>query len=301
MKCENGPPNVRILMKGTDMTEDVVLRTPSLEVIDAELPEEEISFLDVTLHPKSLEQLNTIVEQGVRGRRKWIIAHHNLHSLYLFHKHPRLRQFYASAHWIPIDGMPLIALGRLYGFALKREQRVTYVDWIFPLSELAANRGWRIFYLGSPVGVAERGALELRRWYPNLNIEVSAGYFDDRPESDENEALIKRINRFHPDILMVGMGMPRQEFWIHQNFAKLKTHVVLASGGAIDYIAGAVPTPPRWAGRLGLEWAFRLVNEPRRLCVRYLIEPWYVFRLVLFDLIRKGGKLNANVSLNKNG
>jgi len=257
----------------------------------------EISFLGLTLNPMSSPELSAVVEQGVSERRKWIITNHNLHSVYLFHRKPRLREFYKNAHWTFIDGMPLIALGKLYGYALEREQRVTLADWMHPLMELAARKRWRVFNLGSPDGVAEKGAAALRRMYPGLQIEVSNGYFDARLGSSENEAVVQRINAYKPDLLMVGMGMPRQEFWTLENFARLDTHVILASNGAaIDYVAGAVPTPPRWAGRLGLEWAFRLVSEPRRLFGRYLIEPWYVVMLLAMDFVRKGGRLNARVS-----
>ena len=257
----------------------------------------EISFLGLTLNPMSSPELTAVVEQGVLESRKWIITNHNLHSVYLFHRQPRLREFYKNAHSIFIDGMPLIALGKLYGYALEREQRVTLADWMHPLMELAARKRWRVFNLGSPDGVAEKGAAALRRMYPGLQIEVSNGYFDARPGSSGNEEVVQRINAYKPDLLMVGMGMPRQEFWTLENYARLDAHVILASNGAaIDYVAGAVPTPPRWAGRLGLEWAFRLVSEPRRLFGRYLIEPWYILMLLAMDFVRRGGRLSARVS-----
>ena len=100
--------------------------------------------------------MNELVEQGIRERHKWIIANHNLHSVYLLHRHPKLREFYEHAHWTYVDGMPLVALGRLYGYPLQRDQRVTNVDWTGPLMELAASRGWRVFNLGSSRQVAER-------------------------------------------------------------------------------------------------------------------------------------------------
>jgi N-acetylglucosaminyldiphosphoundecaprenol N-acetyl-beta-D-mannosaminyltransferase len=256
---------------------------------------DEIHFLGLTIHPKSLSELNALVAQGIRERRKWIIANHNLHSVYLFHTRPRLREFYAQADYIHIDGMPLVALGRLYGYKLERTQRVTYADWTHPLIALAAAEGWRVFYLGSPKDVAEKGAEELRKLNPGLKIDARDGYFDERRGSLENEAIVDRINAYKPDLLMVGMGMPRQELWIHENFARLNVHVILPSGAAIDYIAGAVATPPRWMGRLGLEWAFRLVSEPGRLFSRYLIEPWYVLMLLAMDFIRKGGKLKTSI------
>jgi N-acetylglucosaminyldiphosphoundecaprenol N-acetyl-beta-D-mannosaminyltransferase len=246
-----------------------------------------VAFLGLTLTPRSQPEMNDLVEQGIREHQKWIIANHNLHSVYLFHKLAKMREFYSRAHWTYVDGMPLVALGRLYGYRMQRDQRVTNADWFPALMELAANRGWRVFHLGSPKHVADKGAAELRRLNPELQIEVQDGYFDASRGSAENEALLERINAYHPDLLVVGMGMPRQELWTQENFARLDAHVILSSNGAaLDYVAGAVPTPPRWSGRLGVEWLFRLVNEPRRLFSRYLIEPWYILLLLLLDYPR---------------
>ena len=253
-----------------------------------------ISFFGLTLHPKTMQELNELVEQGIIEKRKWIISNHNLHSVYLFHRWSKLREFYSGAHWTFIDGMPLIALGCLYGYPLERKHRVTLADWMHPLMELAASRAWRVFYLGSPKGVAEKGAGTLKRLYPSLQIEVNDGYFDARHDSAENEALLQRINAYRPDLLMVGMSMPRQEYWTHDNFARIEARVILSSNGAaMDYIAGIVKTPPRWAGRIGLEWASRLVNEPRRLFGRYFVEPWYILSLLIRDYLRSGGKLKV--------
>ncbi len=241
-----------------------------------------------------MNELNDLTERAITEQRKWIITNHNLHSVYLFLRSPKLRDFYAGAHWTFIDGMPLVVLGRLYGYPLKRNHRVTLADWTHPLMELAASKGWRVFYLGSPKGVAEKGAAVLRGQYPTLQIEVSDGYFDARQGSLENESLLQRINAYKPDILMVGMSMPRQEYWTHDNFARIEAHVILSSSGAaMDYVAGAVKTPPRWMGRVGLEWASRLVNEPRRLFGRYLVEPWYILALLIMDYLRGGGKLKV--------
>src|ERR1700751_577694 len=102
-----------------------------------------VAFLGLTLQPKSISEMNDLVDRGIRERQKWIIANHNLHSVFLFHRHAKLREFYSHVHWTYLDGMPLVALGRLYGYPLLRGQRVTNVDWTGPLMELAAERGWR--------------------------------------------------------------------------------------------------------------------------------------------------------------
>jgi N-acetylglucosaminyldiphosphoundecaprenol N-acetyl-beta-D-mannosaminyltransferase len=79
--------------------------------------------------------------------------------------------------------------------------------------------------------------------------------------------------------------MPRQEHWILDNLEQIQTNTILTSGACIDYVAGAVPTPPRWMGKLGLEWLYRLFSEPGRLWKRYLLEPWFVVRLLLQEIL----------------
>jgi N-acetylglucosaminyldiphosphoundecaprenol N-acetyl-beta-D-mannosaminyltransferase len=125
-----------------------VLSTRYENVIDT------VAFLGLTLQPLSMPEMNMLVEQGISEKRKWIIANHNLHSVYLFHRHAKLREFYSRVRWTHIDGMPLVALARLYGYRLQRRHRVTLVDWTYPLMELAARKGWRVFHLGSSKGSA---------------------------------------------------------------------------------------------------------------------------------------------------
>jgi N-acetylglucosaminyldiphosphoundecaprenol N-acetyl-beta-D-mannosaminyltransferase len=242
-----------------------------------------IDILGVTVHPLSISQLNRLICQAVEQKQKWIVAHQNLHGIYLFHRHLTMRAFYNKAKYTHIDGMSLVLLGRLLGFPLQKEQRVTYADWMDPLMAEAANRGWRIFYLGSKPGVAEKGAKILCRKFGNLQIATAHGYFDVSSNSQENQAVLEQIHRYQPHILMVGMSMPRQENWILDNLERISANVILPCGAAIDYVAGVVPTPPRWAGRSGLEWLFRLIAEPGRLWQRYLIEPWFLSKLLLWD------------------
>ncbi|WP_341531521.1 WecB/TagA/CpsF family glycosyltransferase (plasmid) [Nostoc sp. UHCC 0302] len=242
-----------------------------------------LQMLDVTIHPLSISQLNALITEAVRQKQKWIFAHQNLHSIYLYHRNPKMRAFYAKAEFTHIDGMSLVFLGKLLGFSLQRQQRVTYADWMAPLMAEAAYRGWRIFYLGSKPGVAEQGAKILREEFSGLRITTAHGYFDARHDNKENQAVLEQINQYQPHVLMVGMGMPRQENWILDNLEQISANVILPCGAAIDYVAGAIPTPPRWAGKTCLEWLFRLVAEPGRLWRRYLIEPWFLLKLFLLE------------------
>ncbi|MEM6754470.1 MAG: WecB/TagA/CpsF family glycosyltransferase, partial [Cyanobacteria bacterium P01_C01_bin.38] len=159
--------------------------------------------------------------------------------------------------------------------------------------------GWRIFYLGSKPGVAEKGADILRQKFPNLKIACAHGYIDASKDSQENIDTIAAINAFQPHILMVGMSMPRQEHWILDNLEQLQTNAILPSGACIDYVAGAVPTPPRWMGRMGLEWLYRLFSEPKRLWKRYLIQPWFVAKLLIQEYMGISNQAPSNLAIKK--
>jgi N-acetylglucosaminyldiphosphoundecaprenol N-acetyl-beta-D-mannosaminyltransferase len=242
-------------------------------------------LLGVRVHALSIDALTEAVAAGVRAGEPRIIANHNLHSIYLHQHDEKLRAFYRRAHLVHIDGMSIIVAGRLLGLPLRREHRVTYVDWIDPLLAAAAGQGWRVLFIGEEAEVARRGAAALRVRHPGLVFEALQGFFDPSTEGDENQAVLRRIREFEPHVLMVGMGMPRQEHWIHDNLPAFPPCVLLTAGAAVGYAAGSVPTPPRWAGALCLEWAFRLVAEPRRLWRRYLVEPWSVLALLGRELI----------------
>ncbi|MEH2307664.1 WecB/TagA/CpsF family glycosyltransferase [Nostoc sp.] len=251
-------------------------------------------FLGVKLDALSIPELNLLIEESIDKNEKWIIANHNLHSLYLFHNDPKMQAFYAKAEYIHIDGMPLLFIGKLLGFPMKREQRVTYADWVWPLMAEAASKDWRVFYLGSKPGVAEQGASILRKKFPGLQIACAHGYIDMDKDSEENLATLAAINAYKPHVLMVGMGMPRQEHWISENLEYIHANTILTSGACMDYVAGAVPTPPRWMGRVGLEWLYRLLSEPKRLWRRYLLEPWFVATLFLREIWRMPSQQKKN-------
>jgi N-acetylglucosaminyldiphosphoundecaprenol N-acetyl-beta-D-mannosaminyltransferase len=248
----------------------------SLPAIDESI--RTLNVLGCAVQAVSADRLTDLLEDAVNSGQPCIIANHNLHSLYLYQRDAKLRKMLSRARWTHVDGMGIVLLARLLGTPIERSMRVTYVDWFPLLLERAAKRDWRVFYLGSKPGVADKGLSILRKTYPGLTMQVAHGYFD--PMGRENDDLLETIRRFEPDVVMVGMGMPRQEHWIVDNFELLGPVVVLPCGAAIDYVAGEIPTPPRWAGRCGLEWLYRLAAEPGRLWKRYLIEPWFVLLLM---------------------
>lgn len=222
------------------------------------------------------------IAQGVTATAPTVIANHNAHSLFLLPRTPGLAEFFAGADLVQIDSVPLIPWGRLLGLPLSRRMRSTYLDWRDDFWRLADQRRWRVFYLGGAPGVADTAVGRLAARYPNAVIGCHHGYVD--PASGAHRQVLARIADFDPDVLMVGMGMPLQEAWVLRNRAALKRGVVLTVGAAFDYEAGVQQAPPRWTGRLGVEWLARLIGQPRRLARRYLVEPWSLIGPALQDI-----------------
>jgi N-acetylglucosaminyldiphosphoundecaprenol N-acetyl-beta-D-mannosaminyltransferase len=243
------------------------------------------SLLGLPVNALTKDDLVGLVAEAIGAEKSFVIGNHNLHSLYVARQAPRMRQFYARADFAHVDGMSLVLIGRLLGLPLTRRHRTGYMDLLPPLMRRAAESGWRVFYLGSKPGVAEKGARLLRAQYPGLQIAVHDGYFDASAASAQNREALAAIRAFTPHVLLVGMGMPRQEAWILENRPSLAANAIFPCGALIDYVAGEIPTPPRWIGQIGFEWLYRLLAEPRRLAHRYLIEPWSVLLMVLQELL----------------
>ena len=215
-----------------------------------------------------------------------VIANHNAHSLSLLRRNTELGAFFDDADLVQFDSAPLIAWARLLGLPVSGRHRSTYLDWREDFWPLANARGWKVFYLGGGPGVAERACAKLAKAWPRVAFGWRDGYFDTSANSPDNRHVVAEINAFEPDILFVGMGMPRQELWISQNRSELGGGVIFSVGAAFDYEAGVQTAAPRWLGPLGLEWLFRLANQPRRLGHRYLIEPWQLLGPAFADVRR---------------
>lgn len=229
------------------------------------------NILGVQVHPTTIEKLLEIISAIVKDNKKEIIGNHNLHSIYLLHSNPVMRNFYSQTFLNHIDGMPIIFWLRTLGKQISTQCRITYVDLIYPLMQVANENKWKIYYLGSKPGVAEKAAKILRKKYQDVEIKTHHGFF--KFNSEEGKKILKEINEFHPHLILVGMGMPRQERWILNNYEFIESNVFMNAGACFDYIAGEQKTPPRIMGKLGLEWLYRLVSEPKRLWKRYLYEP----------------------------
>lgn len=232
------------------------------------------------------EQILEIYGSVIPARQQCLTGFVNLHTVFCHENNVTVRQFFARADLVYIDGMPVVWWLKCLGTPAKACHRATLVDWLPMLLERARERGWRVYYLGNRPGVTADVAARFRSRLPGLQIRSYHGYFDHSARSPENRRVIGDINRFEPDILLVGMGTPLQEAWILANADRIHASVIHGCGATADYFAGVVPYPPRILGRLGLEGLFRAVCEPRRLWRRYLVEPMFLVDLALHDLRR---------------
>jgi N-acetylglucosaminyldiphosphoundecaprenol N-acetyl-beta-D-mannosaminyltransferase len=242
----------------------------------------------------ALEQRDLIqlVERAKQTKDKLLILNHNLHSLYLHEANAAFRALYKQASYIYIDGLPVVWLGQMAGLPLTTSHRMTFIDCFDNILEDAAERDWRIFYLGSTDAVLAKALKILRERHKKLIISGRNGFLPNCPA--EVDAVIAEINRFGADILFVGMGMPTQEMWLIEHRAKLCASAILTSGGTLDYVAGCAYRPPAWAGKLGLYGLFLLFFDPKRLWRRYLIEPIIVAKLLSPRLLRQRLNLHAD-------
>jgi N-acetylglucosaminyldiphosphoundecaprenol N-acetyl-beta-D-mannosaminyltransferase len=181
--------------------------------------------------------------------------------------------------------MSLIILSRLAGYKVNSKHRVTNVDLFPKIVSLASQKKWKLFYLGSEESVLRKASNYFLSRNPNLKLSFHHGYFSKK--GDENGFVLRQVTNFKPDILFVGMGMPKQEQWVIENWEHLPNCLITNSGALMDYFAGKIRTPPRWLGPLGLEWLYRLISEPKRLSYRYLIEPWQLLPDFIYYLCRK--------------
>lgn len=251
---------------------------------------ERVTILGQPMDLVKPEEVLHHIQQAVRQGAKSLIANHNLHSLYLMQKRPELAAFYDRADLIEVDSTPLLAFSRALGLHSRGFHRCTYLDWRDHFWSVANRQSWRVLSVGGAPGVGDEAARRLKARYPDADIAIHHGFFDARPGSSENAAVLDRITALQPHILFVGMGMPRQELWIADNFERLPDCVILSVGAAFDYEAGVQSAAPRWMGRAGIEWAYRLLHDPKRLFVRYCVEPWTLLPLALRDIRQARGR-----------
>ncbi|HID61368.1 MAG TPA: glycosyltransferase [Anaerolineae bacterium] len=230
-----------------------------------------VSNVDV---PKSLAIIEGLIESGASHQMVTV----NTEFVMAAQKDAEFKAIINAAALALPDGIGLLWAARFLGHPLK--ERVTGVDTVQRVAELAAHRGYRLFLLGAAEGVADLCAQRLSSQYPNLRV---VGTYSGSPAPEEEDEIVALIRKARPDVLFVAYGAPQQDKWIARNLERLGVPLAIGVGGAFDFIAGVAVRAPRWMQRLGLEWLHRLCREPWRWR-RMLALPRFVGLVILRKL-----------------
>jgi N-acetylglucosaminyldiphosphoundecaprenol N-acetyl-beta-D-mannosaminyltransferase len=210
---------------------------------------------------ETLEQ----VEKLIKSEQRDYLCTVNTAILTMMRKDSQLENFINNSNFVVADGQPIIWASKYKKDPLP--ERVTGVELVPDLANLAAKNSWGVFLMGATQDIVTDVAEKLQVQYPNLKISgVEDGFFS----GEQSLERAKLIRESEAKILIVAMGVPRQEYFIDQHWKELGVNFAVGVGGSFDVISGKVKRAPLWMQNSGLEWLYRLLQEPRRLFKRYL-------------------------------
>lgn len=236
---------------------------------------------------EALDRLEEFIAIGRQTSKSHQVATINADFVVNSLHDPELCRILQESDMATADGMPLVWGARLLGVPLSG--RVTGADMVPALAERAAQKGYSMYFLGARPGVAAQAADILRTRHPNLQI-VGISSPPNRSVLEMDRSVLEEVQAARPDILLVAFGNPKQEKWISMHLHELQVPVCIGVGGTFDLIAGVTRRAPVWMQRIGMEWLYRLLQEPRRLWKRYVHDMVYFGYFFIHQLwqMRKG-------------
>lgn len=206
----------------------------------------------------------------------------NVHKVVQAYRDPKLHEVVQQCHLSCADGQPLIWLSQLMGKPLK--SRITGIDLMMQLLTLAATKNYRVYFLGARHAIVSAVVERCQSHHSRLQV---AGYRDGYWKPDEEPEVVETIRQARADILFVALGSPQKEFFIHQHLHHLQVPFAMAVGGSFDVLAGRTKRAPEWMQRNGLEWFWRVLQEPRRMWWRYCQDGVVFTYLVFREFLRR--------------
>lgn len=231
-----------------------------------------VEVLTVPIDIVSMNDTVKLVEGFIQEKTPHMIVTANAEMVMQAVKDAELHDIMRNADLVLADGVGVVWAARHKKCPLP--ERVAGADLVNRLLGIAANKGYKVFFLGAAPGVAELAAKQVTDVYANIKIcGIADGYFS----SQEEPGIIAAIKAAEPDILLAGLGVPRQEKWLWQHKDELGASVCIGVGGVIDVLAGVVQRAPHWMQKTGLEWLYRLCKQPWRLW-RMMALPQFVLK-----------------------
>ncbi|MFQ5925843.1 MAG: WecB/TagA/CpsF family glycosyltransferase, partial [Terriglobia bacterium] len=234
--------------------------------------------LDAVRRDELLEEL----VRRVRERQPTTLLFANVAKLVWARRNPELRHALAAADFVLADGQPLIWASHLVGSPLP--ERIAGIDMMEATLAVAAQNGWRVFFLGTHQAILAQALANVARRYPGLILAgAHHGYFP----TEQTERILEAINASRADLLLVALGSPQKELWLARYGPKLAVPIRQTVGGSFEVLAGHRRRAPAWMQRAGLEWLYRLLQDPRHLAPRYLYTNTFFLLLVAAALLRR--------------
>ena len=236
---------------------------------------EVVTVADVPVHAIDLPGVLAQIDGFIRSRAPHYNIAINAAKVVSYRDDASLRDAIDHAHLLTMDGQSVVWAARALGQAAP--ERVAGVDLMEALLAHAARRGYSIYLLGAAQDVVEECVARAKRRYPTL---VIAGHRNGYFKPEHEAGIVAAIRDARPDILFLGFGSPKKEYFMKTHYRALEVPFVMGVGGTFDVLAGRVPRAPRWMQRSGLEWSHRLAQEPRRMWKRYLVSNTRFLSLV---------------------
>ena len=217
----------------------------------------------------------------------------NVDHTVLLQENRDFRSAYENADLILADGHPIVWASRLLGQPLpERVPGSELVPRLF--ASCNSSRPLRVFLLGAAAGVGAKAAANMKRQWPDVEtVGVYSPPLGFENDEDECNYILGRITLCRPDVVVVGLGAPKQELWVHRYAHQIPARVALCVGATIDFLAGEKKRAPRWMQRSGIEWLHRMLSEPRRLVKRYAKDAWIFPQLVWRQWARQPRNLGS--------
>lgn len=243
-------------------------------------------IIDIEVSVLNYELALGKIEEWIKYKKRKYICVSAVHLLMECHKDSHLKVGVNKAGMVTSDGMPLVWVLK-YLWGMKQAERVYGPDLMLKLCDLSARKKYKIFLLGGAKGESGEVVDVLVKKFKGIRV-VGNINTPNRPISKkENEKFLEKINRSGANIVFVGLGCPLQEKWMIENIEKIKVNVLIGVGAAFDFIAGRVPQANKTIQKFGLEWLFRLIQDPKRLWYRYTVYNFKFIYLLLGQTVRR--------------
>ena len=242
------------------------------------------SFFDLFVNIKDPSDYLEKIQNTIVGREKKTFFYLNSYSFYLCFKNEAFKNAFLNSDYVIADGYSIV-WGLKFLYKQKIEKVVFTHAFFDELGKILSEKQFSFYLLGGSDLVINKAVKNIKQNFPTINIVgFSNGYLN--ANADEIK-IINDINRLNPDILIVGMGMPLSEIWIHNNLHKINAHCIFSAGAFLDFMAGKKYLAPKWLYNSGFEWVYRLIQEPVRLSKRYfIIQPFFLIK-VFKEYLRK--------------